>query len=165
MFLKQNDSLLLLPPLGVVDHGEKWFPGLDILGDANLYVIGCVNSVPGQIKSLTSSLNEISSTEYNFQSFFLVFQVTVGSEKGTGSGPNKKLAKRAAAENVLVAMGYAKPAPQPARSAIKSGGGDDDHDEVEEGGGGSDKGKKVRQPRFITSYAQSQRPMGPRNKN
>ena len=71
--------------------------------------------------------------------------MTVGSEKGTGTGPNKKLAKRAAAENVLLAMGYAKPAgPQPGKSAIKSGGGgddnDDDDDEVE---GGSDKGKKV----------------------
>ena len=73
--------------------------------------------------------------------------MTVGNEKGTGTGPNKKLAKRAAAENVLLAMGYSKPAPQPAKSAIKSaGGGDaDDHDEVE-GGGGSDKAKKVGLP-------------------
>ena len=71
------------------------------------------------------------------------FQVTVGSEKGTGSGPNKKLAKRAAAENVLLAMGYAKPAgPQPAKSAIKSGGGEQDEDDGE--GGAPDKGKKVR---------------------
>ena len=92
--------------------------------------------------------------------------MTVGSEKGTGSGPNKKLAKRAAAENVLLAMGYAKPAPQPAKSAIKSvGSDDDDRDGEEEGGGGSDKGKKVRLPRPVTSYVQSQRPMGPRNKN
>ena len=59
--------------------------------------------------------------------------MTVGSEKGTGTGPNKKLAKRAAAENVLLAMGYAKPAPQPAKTAIKS-----------EGAAASDKGKKVR---------------------
>lgn len=59
-------------------------------------------------------------------------QVTVGNEKGTGTGPNKKLAKRAAAENVLLAMGYAKPAPQPAKPAIKSE------------GTAADKGKKVR---------------------
>ena len=71
------------------------------------------------------------------------FQVTVGSEKGTGSGPNKKLAKRAAAENVLLAMGYTKPAgTQPAKSAIKSGGGEQDEDDGE--GGGPDKAKKVR---------------------
>ena len=87
--------------------------------------------------------------------------MTVGSEKGTGSGPNKKLAKRAAAENVLLAMGYAKPAPQPAKSAIKSGGGDDDdRDGEEEGGGGSDKGKKVRLPRPVTSNVLIQRPKG-----
>ena len=61
-------------------------------------------------------------------------QVTVGSEKGTGTGPNKKLAKRAAAENVLLAMGYAKPAPQPAKTAIKSEG----------AAAATDKGKKVR---------------------
>ena len=68
--------------------------------------------------------------------------MTVGSEKGTGSGPNKKLAKRAAAENVLLAMGYAKPAgPQPAKSAIKSGG---EQDEDDGEGGGPDKAKKVR---------------------
>ena len=70
--------------------------------------------------------------------------MTVGNEKGTGTGPNKKLAKRAAAENVLLAMGYAKPSgPQPAKSAIKSVGGDGDHDEQVEEGGGPDKAKKV----------------------
>ena len=70
--------------------------------------------------------------------------MTVGSEKGTGSGPNKKLAKRAAAENVLLAMGYAKPAagPQPAKSVIKSGAGEQDEDDGE--GGAPDKAKKVR---------------------
>ena len=81
--------------------------------------------------------------------------MTVGNEKGTGSGPNKKLAKRAAAENVLLAMGYAKPAPQPARSAIKS----DDHDEVGEGGA-PDKAKKVRLPKLGTSNVLGKRPKG-----
>ena len=76
--------------------------------------------------------------------------MTVGSEKGTGSGPNKKLAKRAAAENVLLAMGYAKPAgPQPAKSAIKSGGGEQDEDDGE--GGGPDKAKKVRKSSYLVS--------------
>ena len=76
--------------------------------------------------------------------------MTVGSEKGTGSGPNKKLAKRAAAENVLLAMGYAKPAgPQPAKSAIKSGGGEQDEDDGE--GGAPDKAKKVRKSSSLIS--------------
>jgi hypothetical protein len=49
-----------------------------------------------------------------------LLQVAVGSEKATGSGPNKKLAKRAAAENLLQAMGYLKPTPQPVKPALKA---------------------------------------------
>ena len=37
-----------------------------------------------------------------------------------GTGPNKKLAKRAAAENVLLLLGYTKPTPQPSKPALKS---------------------------------------------
>uniref|UniRef100_A0A7E4W2L3 DRBM domain-containing protein n=1 Tax=Panagrellus redivivus TaxID=6233 RepID=A0A7E4W2L3_PANRE len=36
-----------------------------------------------------------------------------------GSGPNKKLAKRAAAEAMLDSMGYVKPMPQPGKSLLK----------------------------------------------
>ena len=46
--------------------------------------------------------------------------MSVGSEKATGSGPNKKLAKRAAAENLLQAMGYIRPTPTPTKPAIKA---------------------------------------------
>ncbi|KAF2352347.1 Double-stranded RNA-binding domain [Trinorchestia longiramus] len=49
-----------------------------------------------------------------------VMQVEVGDYTAQGTGPNKKLAKRAAAESVLQQMGFTKPAPQPAKSAIKS---------------------------------------------
>lgn len=38
-----------------------------------------------------------------------VMQVTVGQFKATGSGSNKKLAKKAAAQNVLMQMGFGKP--------------------------------------------------------
>ena len=48
-----------------------------------------------------------------------VMQVVVGSVTAEGIGPNKKLAKRAAAENVLQMLGYTKPSPQPIKSAIK----------------------------------------------
>ena len=40
----------------------------------------------------------------------------------TGTGPNKKLAKRAAAEVMLQTMGYSKPSPQPDKPAIRTPG-------------------------------------------
>lgn len=48
-------------------------------------------------------------------------QVTVGQQSTTGSGPNKKLAKRAAAEALLQLLGYSRPSLQPSKPAIKSG--------------------------------------------
>lgn len=38
----------------------------------------------------------------------------------TGAGPNKKLAKRNAAESMLQLLGFSRPSPQPIKSAIKS---------------------------------------------
>ena len=37
-----------------------------------------------------------------------------------GKGPNKKLAKRNAAEEMLQMMGYSKPSPAPGKSVLKS---------------------------------------------
>jgi double-stranded RNA-binding protein Staufen len=48
-----------------------------------------------------------------------VMQVKVGSHVCTGSGPNKKLAKRAAADALLQLLGYSRPQPQPEKSSIK----------------------------------------------
>lgn len=50
-----------------------------------------------------------------------VMQVTVGDQSCTGVGPNKKLAKRNAAEAMLQQLGYSRPAPQPTKPAIKTG--------------------------------------------
>jgi len=50
-----------------------------------------------------------------------VMQVTVGQQSTTGSGPNKKLAKRAAAEALLQLLGYSRPSLQPSKPAIKTG--------------------------------------------
>ena len=61
-----------------------------------------------------------------------VVQVTVGQQAATGSGPNKKLAKRAAAEALLQQLGYSRPALQPGKPAIRQ-------QEVDR----QDKGKKV----------------------
>ena len=47
-------------------------------------------------------------------------KVLVDDETCTGVGPNKKLAKRHAAEAMLLHLGYNKPSPQPAKPAIKS---------------------------------------------
>lgn len=63
-----------------------------------------------------------------------VMQVTVGQQSTTGSGPNKKLAKRAAAEALLQLLGYSRPSLQPNKPAIKTGG---------EGGDRQEKGKKL----------------------
>lgn len=57
-----------------------------------------------------------------------VMQVQVGPHTCTGTGPNKKLAKRAAAEGLLQMLGYSRPHPQPSRPAMKSGGPEGDAD-------------------------------------
>uniref|UniRef100_A0A4D5RA94 Double-stranded RNA-binding protein Staufen-like protein n=1 Tax=Scolopendra viridis TaxID=118503 RepID=A0A4D5RA94_SCOVI len=51
-----------------------------------------------------------------------VMQVTVSPHSCTGTGPNKKLAKRAAAEGLLQMLGYSRPQPQPSKPAIKTPG-------------------------------------------
>merc|ERR1719357_2110765 len=61
-----------------------------------------------------------------------VMQVTVGQQSATGSGPNKKLAKRAAAEALLQLLGYSRPGPQPTKPALRS-----------PGEGGGEKGRKL----------------------
>ena len=49
-----------------------------------------------------------------------VIQVAVGEQTCTGVGPNKKLAKRTAAEQMLQLLGYSRPSPQPQKPAIKT---------------------------------------------
>ncbi|KAK6050501.1 hypothetical protein COOONC_11995 [Cooperia oncophora] len=46
-------------------------------------------------------------------------QVSCGSRICSGSGPNKRLAKRAAAEAMLAEIGYVKPLPPPGKSLLK----------------------------------------------
>jgi len=53
-----------------------------------------------------------------------VVQVEVEEKTCTGSGPNKKLAKRSAAEAMLQLLGYTKPSPQPTKSSIKNSSGE-----------------------------------------
>jgi double-stranded RNA-binding protein Staufen len=62
-----------------------------------------------------------------------VVQVTCGEFKCEGVGNNKKMAKRAAADALLVAMGYAKPMPVPDKPAIKKPADDNDEANEEEG--------------------------------
>ncbi|KAK8752492.1 hypothetical protein OTU49_005834, partial [Cherax quadricarinatus] len=59
-----------------------------------------------------------------------IMQVTVGTQSAQGSGPNKKLAKRAAAENMLQLLGYSRPQPQPGKPAIKTDGANSDPDKT-----------------------------------
>uniref|UniRef100_A0A914Z9N7 DRBM domain-containing protein n=1 Tax=Panagrolaimus superbus TaxID=310955 RepID=A0A914Z9N7_9BILA len=47
------------------------------------------------------------------------FEITCRGITLTGAGPNKKLAKRAAAEAMLEQIGYVKPMPQPGKSLLK----------------------------------------------
>uniref|UniRef100_A0AC35F229 DRBM domain-containing protein n=1 Tax=Panagrolaimus sp. PS1159 TaxID=55785 RepID=A0AC35F229_9BILA len=47
------------------------------------------------------------------------FEISCRGITLTGSGPNKKLAKRAAAEAMLEHIGYVKPMPQPGKSLLK----------------------------------------------
>lgn len=50
-----------------------------------------------------------------------IMEVAVGPNSAQGVGPNKKLAKRAAAEALLMQLGYSKPQPQPVKPSIKTG--------------------------------------------
>ncbi|XP_011505196.1 PREDICTED: double-stranded RNA-binding protein Staufen homolog 2 [Ceratosolen solmsi marchali] len=49
-----------------------------------------------------------------------IMKVSVGQYSAQGIGPNKKLAKKAAAEALLKTMGYSKPQPQPTKPSIKN---------------------------------------------
>lgn len=49
-----------------------------------------------------------------------VMEVSVGDRSCNGVGPNKKLAKRSAAESMLQHLGYSRPVPQPSKPAIKT---------------------------------------------
>ena len=49
-----------------------------------------------------------------------LLQVNVAGEKAQGTGPNKKLAKRAAAESLLQSLGYFRPSAQPGKPALKN---------------------------------------------
>ncbi|XP_014208195.1 double-stranded RNA-binding protein Staufen homolog 2 isoform X2 [Copidosoma floridanum] len=49
-----------------------------------------------------------------------VMGVSVGQYSAQGTGPNKKLAKKAAAEALLNILGYSKPQPQPVKPSIKT---------------------------------------------
>lgn len=55
-------------------------------------------------------------------SYYYFFQVAVGNESAQGVGANKKLAKRAAAENMLQLLGYSRPPPQPGKPVLKTDG-------------------------------------------
>lgn len=50
-----------------------------------------------------------------------IIEVSTGQNSACGYGPNKKLAKRAAAEALLAKLGYSKPQPQPTKPSIKTG--------------------------------------------
>ena len=51
----------------------------------------------------------------------LIFQVTMDNHTCKGVGPNKKLAKRSAAEALLNELGLNKTTPPPGKSSIKHG--------------------------------------------
>lgn len=74
----------------------------------------------------------------------IIWQVEVGDQKSSGTGPNKKLAKRAAAEAMLLLMGYSKVQKQPSKPAIKAPGAEST---------GDDKQRKVSNVLTVTSQA------------
>nr|CAD7573233.1 unnamed protein product [Timema californicum] len=62
-----------------------------------------------------SSTAEDGEIEVRFR-----ISVSIGQTTCTGSGPNKKLAKRAAAEGLLEQLGYLRPTTQPVKPTIKA---------------------------------------------
>ena len=57
---------------------------------------------------------------YKLILFQFLIQVNVAGETAQGTGPNKKLAKRAAAESLLQTLGYFRPSAQPGKPALKN---------------------------------------------
>ena len=57
---------------------------------------------------------------YNIRILFSYKQVNAAGETAQGTGPNKKLAKRAAAESLLQTLGYFRPSAQPGKPALKN---------------------------------------------
>ena len=55
-----------------------------------------------------------------------VMSVSAGGHTCSGTGPNKKLAKRAAAEALLVELGYSRPQPPVGRPSLKQAGAETD---------------------------------------
>ena len=66
------------------------------------------------------SFNQFFDITCNDILFFIYFQVSAAGQCAQGSGPNKKLAKRAAAEALLQLMGYSRPSLQPSKPALKT---------------------------------------------
>lgn len=51
---------------------------------------------------------------------YFIAKVQIDEHVATGVGPNKKLAKRNAAESMLQLLGFSRPSPQPVKPAIKT---------------------------------------------
>ena len=64
-------------------------------------------------------VNDNSTFQFNSTTYWQ-FQVSAAGQTAQGSGPNKKLAKRAAAEALLQLMGYSRPSLQPGKPALKT---------------------------------------------
>ena len=83
-------------------------------------IIVCAYSLPMVFRSMQKNPLQFLK-EYIFKVFYCrLFQVSAAGANAQGSGPNKKLAKRSAAESLLQIMGYSRPSLQPAKPALKN---------------------------------------------
>uniref|UniRef100_A0A8R1DFP2 DRBM domain-containing protein n=1 Tax=Caenorhabditis japonica TaxID=281687 RepID=A0A8R1DFP2_CAEJA len=78
-----------------------------------------------RLMQITQARNEIHPTfelvaEHGLSKYKeFIIRVQCGKEVQEGKGPNKRLAKRAAAEAMLQTIGYVKPLPSPGKSLLK----------------------------------------------
>jgi len=102
-----------------VDAKEGPIPGGVVTGDQSINPISRLIQIQQARKEKEPQYILLSESGMPRRREF-VMQVTVGSQSANGSGPSKKLAKRAAAEALLQLLGYSRPSLQPSKPAIKS---------------------------------------------
>merc|ERR1712106_1111880 len=101
-----------------VDAKEGPIPGGGGSGDQSINPISRLIQIQQARKEKEPQYILLSESGMPRRREFVV-QVTVGSQSANGSGPSKKLAKRAAAEALLQLLGYSRPSLQPIKTGAE----------------------------------------------
>ncbi|KAI6229935.1 hypothetical protein M3Y99_01115300 [Aphelenchoides fujianensis] len=112
---KQNACQLMLDKVADVENDPVYLASLIVRQKTKRKTIIKVMQIRKEPEPVFNYLDERG--QHRYREF--VVEVTCMGITQMGVGPNKKLAKRAAAVAMLDAIGYAKPMPQPGKSLLK----------------------------------------------